>query len=461
MKKKMLFITLAFLIILPCMFLIAGCDASFFDKSIWKVEREATCTEKGLKSRIVDGVREEKEIPALGHSYDAWTRVKEPTCTEEGVKERTCERCHYVDEGVINPYHVYDTANILDYDEDNHWFRCTRCTGKTRLFEHKFEYTTVPIIIYDYHFCEVIGYENITSCEDCGIKIRDTHMITEKTQEQYSEDSVRPYELFDAINRFDGDAAFELNYNLKSDKKLTSYTVKNVSSSSTSKMLRMDAVIDGQSCTIYNYYTNDWELTMVSSTYQGQEEICSTSVEYSRDHGFSSAKIYSPLGETFFKGTLDQLYYYSFTDINDTESGVQDTRYRYHEFVRYNYKNQRVFSNYEYLGESQTHIVSADFCKYNNGNLVKIYHYDATYDKGKITKLVKIDAEGNLKSQIDVSYNDDGGVETLKYIYYDGATLVTDKTWNFIYTDDSFKTTDGSYNIKFKDTHSNNNTNLK
>lgn len=460
MKKKILFITLSFLILLPCVLMLSACDASFFDKSLWKVEREATCTEKGLKSRIIDGQREEREIPSLGHKYGNWTRVKEPTCTIEGEKQRTCERCNYVDSEDIAPYHLYDTANILDYDEDNHWFRCKRCTDKTRLFEHKFEYKRVPIIIYGFSFCEVVGYEDITTCEDCDIKIRDTHLITEKTQEQYSEDSVRPFELFNNINRFNSETPFELNYNFVSDKKLTSYTVREVGTSA-NPMLSMEAIIDGQSYTINNIYKGDWELNFVHYYGPNNEDFYSNSVEYSVEGSYTRVKINYPIGCVQYEYIRDDLDLYIFNDENDPlkyYSNFQD-RYTWLEVLyNYNYKTIYNIRNFEFLNEdNQKQIVSADLEKRGD----KIGSYAIDYDNRKnLTKIVRKDAEGNLKSQLDLTYNEENKVETMKYKYYDGETLVTDKTWTFESTDNSYGTTDGSYMIKFKDTHSNNNTNL-
>ena len=59
--------------------------------------KAATCTETGLtegKECKICGATlvEQKEIPALDHDWDDWKVTKEATCTEPGVKTRTCKR---------------------------------------------------------------------------------------------------------------------------------------------------------------------------------------------------------------------------------------------------------------------------------------------------------------------------------------------------------------------------------
>ncbi len=62
-------------------------------------EKPATCTEAGHTAgvqcsrcgAVESGVT---EIPALGHSYGAWTQTKAPTCTAKGTEAGTCTRCN-------------------------------------------------------------------------------------------------------------------------------------------------------------------------------------------------------------------------------------------------------------------------------------------------------------------------------------------------------------------------------
>ena len=61
---------------------------------------EATCTESGLtegKHCSVCGtvLVKQKEIPAKGHSFGAWSETKAATCTEKGEERRDCDNCDH------------------------------------------------------------------------------------------------------------------------------------------------------------------------------------------------------------------------------------------------------------------------------------------------------------------------------------------------------------------------------
>ena len=69
----------------------------------WVVEKEATCTEDGLKVKYCPycyAVASERKIPAAGHSGE-WKIVKEATATSEGLKERVCTVCGETEQVVI------------------------------------------------------------------------------------------------------------------------------------------------------------------------------------------------------------------------------------------------------------------------------------------------------------------------------------------------------------------------
>lgn len=60
-----------------------------------KVTKEATCTEKGVKTYTCSkcGDTKTEDIAATGHKWDAGKVTKEATCTEKGVKTYTCTEC--------------------------------------------------------------------------------------------------------------------------------------------------------------------------------------------------------------------------------------------------------------------------------------------------------------------------------------------------------------------------------
>lgn len=62
----------------------------------WKVTKEPTCEETGMKTRSCPDcmIVQRQEIPNLGHDWDPEFRVDvEPTCTEAGRESRYCRRC--------------------------------------------------------------------------------------------------------------------------------------------------------------------------------------------------------------------------------------------------------------------------------------------------------------------------------------------------------------------------------
>ncbi|MBR6669457.1 MAG: hypothetical protein IKL31_01765, partial [Ruminococcus sp.] len=69
-----------------------------FNYPNWKVIREATCTENGMKKRecMICHKVEVEVIPKLGGSHDfsgSFTVTKEPTCIEEGIRSALCKKC--------------------------------------------------------------------------------------------------------------------------------------------------------------------------------------------------------------------------------------------------------------------------------------------------------------------------------------------------------------------------------
>ncbi len=65
-----------------------------FDK--WRVSQAATCSKKGVKTRICKKCHKEekKEIDKKDHSY-SWVTT-DPTCTADGYKKKTCKNCKHV-----------------------------------------------------------------------------------------------------------------------------------------------------------------------------------------------------------------------------------------------------------------------------------------------------------------------------------------------------------------------------
>lgn len=79
------------------------------------VTKEATCTEKGVKKAacIVCNKEYTEEIQATGHTYGKWVIVNEATETEKGLKKTECTVCGDVKEQII-PVIIAETESSTE-----------------------------------------------------------------------------------------------------------------------------------------------------------------------------------------------------------------------------------------------------------------------------------------------------------------------------------------------------------
>lgn len=143
--------------------------------------KAATCTETGLtegKECKICGATlvEQKEIPALDHDWDDWKVTKEATCTETGVKTRTCKRdaSHTETETIAKTGHDYTEKVVPPTCESDGYtiFTCNNCgdiyTGNVttklghdyQLKDHKD--ATCTEAGYDYYECSRDALHNYT-----------------------------------------------------------------------------------------------------------------------------------------------------------------------------------------------------------------------------------------------------------------------------------------------------------
>ncbi len=97
----------------------------------WKVTKEASCIEEGIKERECNNCDEEQTevITKLSHSYKA--KVTNPTCTQNGYTTYTCTRCNdsYTDNEVEALGHSYETKIIAPTKTEQGYIEhtCSRC----------------------------------------------------------------------------------------------------------------------------------------------------------------------------------------------------------------------------------------------------------------------------------------------------------------------------------------------
>ena len=161
--------------------------------------KAATCTETGLtegKECKICGATlvEQKEIPALDHDWDDWKVTKEATCTEPGVKTRTCKRdaSHTDTEAIPATDHMYgkEVVEPTCTEEGYTKYTCAYC-GDSYTTDKK------PALDHDWDDWKVTKE---ATCTETGVKTRtckrdSSHTDTEAipaTDHMYGKEVVEP-----------------------------------------------------------------------------------------------------------------------------------------------------------------------------------------------------------------------------------------------------------------------------
>ena len=102
--------------------------------SKWEIEKEATCTRTGLKTRYCKlcGLEEEEVIKKTAHTFGKWTVTREASCTREGERTRTCKLCGYEEtERIARTPHEYGpwkiTVKATDHSSGKRTHTCNVC----------------------------------------------------------------------------------------------------------------------------------------------------------------------------------------------------------------------------------------------------------------------------------------------------------------------------------------------
>ena len=153
MKKKIIIETLIIILLVTIILIVAACSSDSNNEessettttqnnnlhndhehlwSEWITETEATCTNKGLKSRSCPcGAKDEISFAELQHTFGEWSITKEAKCSEEGTKERSCSNCDFKEEESLSALpHTEGTSKIVN---DEKHFLCIFCNTLLRV----------------------------------------------------------------------------------------------------------------------------------------------------------------------------------------------------------------------------------------------------------------------------------------------------------------------------------------
>ena len=146
----------------------------------WEVTQEATCQEKGSKTRTCSACNEteSEEMPLAEHSYSEWQVTEKATCTEDGEQKRTCEVCGHEETQTLPALgHSWGDWQIVEEATCKDGLRkhvCETCGAEEEEIipasgEHKYIDTVVPPTV------DEPGY-TLHKCEICGEEYKDTYV---------------------------------------------------------------------------------------------------------------------------------------------------------------------------------------------------------------------------------------------------------------------------------------------
>ena len=160
-----------------------------------KITKNATCTEKGIKTYtcIVCNEIKTEEIPATGHQHTELRNVKEATCAKAGYTGDTyCKDCNTKlnsGETIEKKAHTWDegkiTKNATCTEKGIKTFTCTVCES-TRIEEIPATGHGNTITKFEKEAsCKSEGYTGDVYCQDCG-KLIEEGKILPKTEHTWN-----------------------------------------------------------------------------------------------------------------------------------------------------------------------------------------------------------------------------------------------------------------------------------
>ena len=433
MKRKLINSLLIALILIPCIGLLGGCRLLLTEN--WTVVRAATCTQEGLKRRKNDaGEIEESIIPKTEHNYGNLVTIIDSTCTEEGLMQKTCKDCGYVKDVPKSIHHNFD--NTLDFDEVDHWLNCTNCDQKVGItIEHRFETEYYPIVVYGLHFCEVIGYEIVKTCEEerCDVEIRDTVYLTENSIIK-NDEQPNIQEVFHTLNTFSGEIVPEF-YTVNAFNGITDWSVNVENETATRKKIKLTYYVDEVEHVITNFYGANWEINSLNYSVDGNYNGL-LMVENSEVRGIKFTTFTDYYGNEFTYGISGtSVTYFTFKHATDTESNYG---YMLNGYDTYVYstdlsstKKIYGFDNVERNGRG-LFTYAEYYEQYPYVSPKSIYKYTASYiSAADISNLKKYDMQDKLLEETEVIYLEGKIDKIIHKIYDDNSVVSSEKVYTF------------------------------
>ena len=148
--------------------------------------KAATCTETGLtegsKCKTCGVTLVKQEVtPALGHDWDDWKVTKEATCTETGVKTRTCKRdfSHTETETIDATGHMYGKEVVEPTCTEPGYtkYTCAYC-GNSYTTDEKPALGHEEVVISGQNpTCEAEGWTESSYCKRCNVTLKAKEII--------------------------------------------------------------------------------------------------------------------------------------------------------------------------------------------------------------------------------------------------------------------------------------------
>ena len=139
MKKRLLILLTLVMLLAISMTTFIACIPCEHHNADWQITTPATCTERGLKTKICPDCSialETEVIPELGHNGE-WQTISQTTCSNKGIKQQVCTEC-----STVLQVEVEDKALHTISD----WFIDENSTCQNKGLKHK-ECTVCETII--------------------------------------------------------------------------------------------------------------------------------------------------------------------------------------------------------------------------------------------------------------------------------------------------------------------------